>query len=116
MGIKVDSGESCRDPFHCPAPEGHGNPFRYCPHCNWIEPPAAAGRPTAQVELPDPSEYGPDGSPHWNAYPFVRIVNGEIEIGPSEPEQMKVNVIEAKAFAAALLAAAAWLEAKRSGQ
>jgi len=22
----------------CPTPELHGNPFRYCPNCDWIEP------------------------------------------------------------------------------
>lgn len=22
----------------CPNPEVHGNPFRYCPSCSWIEP------------------------------------------------------------------------------
>ena len=22
----------------CPTPETHGNPFRYCPICDWVEP------------------------------------------------------------------------------
>lgn len=26
----------------CPAPEVHGNPFRYCPYCDWRERPTPA--------------------------------------------------------------------------
>lgn len=37
VGTEKATGIECRDPFHCPTPEGHGNPFRYCPHCNWTE-------------------------------------------------------------------------------
>lgn len=36
VGI-LKSGADCTDPFHCPSPDLHGNPFRYCPHCNWAE-------------------------------------------------------------------------------
>ena len=35
--VGVKSGKECRDPFHCPSPETHGNPFRYCPYCTWAE-------------------------------------------------------------------------------
>jgi hypothetical protein len=24
-------------PENCPHPSVHGNPFRYCPYCSWIE-------------------------------------------------------------------------------
>jgi hypothetical protein len=26
------------DTAHCPTPDVHGNPFRYCPNCDWTEP------------------------------------------------------------------------------
>lgn len=35
--VGIAAGKECRDPFHCAAPESHGNPFRYCPYCNWTE-------------------------------------------------------------------------------
>lgn len=35
----LPTGADCRDPFHCPSPDLHGNPFRYCPHCTWAEQP-----------------------------------------------------------------------------
>ncbi len=28
-------------PEDCPAQESHGNPFRYCGSCSWVEPPPA---------------------------------------------------------------------------
>lgn len=28
-------------PEQCPAASTHGNPFRYCGSCSWVEPPAA---------------------------------------------------------------------------
>lgn len=42
VGVERATGLSCEDPFHCPSPEAHGNPFRYCPHCNWTAAKAAA--------------------------------------------------------------------------
>lgn len=36
-------------PEDCPVAESHGNPFRYCGACSWVEPPAAgATRLTAE--------------------------------------------------------------------
>lgn len=40
IGIVRVSGKPCRDAFHCPTPDLHGNPFRYCPNCTWTEAPA----------------------------------------------------------------------------
>lgn len=37
VGVLPVTGKECRDTFHCPAPKAHGNPFRYCPYCNWAE-------------------------------------------------------------------------------
>jgi hypothetical protein len=36
------------DTAHCPTPDVHGNPFRYCPNCDWTEP-----RPDAIVAAAD---------------------------------------------------------------
>lgn len=63
---------------------------------------------TVVVELPVPSEY-PNGQPQWNAYPFVRIGGYGIEIG-SHPDEFTINAAEARAVAAALLAAASKLD------
>lgn len=38
VGYNKSSGK-CRNPFHCPSPETHGNPFRYCQYCTWEETP-----------------------------------------------------------------------------
>lgn len=32
-----DAGEKIEE--KCPDPSVHGNPFRYCPYCSWVEPP-----------------------------------------------------------------------------
>jgi hypothetical protein len=37
VGIEKATGKICRDAFHCPVPETHGNPFRYCQYCAWNE-------------------------------------------------------------------------------
>jgi hypothetical protein len=40
-------------PEECPSPEVHGNPFRYCPNCTWIEPSEskpARGMPLCCIE------------------------------------------------------------------
>jgi ribosomal protein S27AE len=37
VGTEKATGITCRHEFHCPVPETHGNPFRYCPYCNWTE-------------------------------------------------------------------------------
>jgi hypothetical protein len=31
----------------CPDAETHGNPFRFCGLCGWIEPPCGAPQPSA---------------------------------------------------------------------
>lgn len=48
VGIAKATGIACRHPFHCPAPEVHGNPFRYCPYCSWTEG-AEAGTEVVEV-------------------------------------------------------------------
>lgn len=63
------------------------------------------------VELPEPSEYPADGQPQWNAYPFVRIRGYEIELGTRSQDIYAINSAEARAVAAALLAAAVKLDA-----
>lgn len=40
VGVEQASGKTCRNPFHCPAPETHGSPFRMCPYCDWREDPS----------------------------------------------------------------------------
>lgn len=32
-------------PEDCPDPSIHGNPFRYCPYCTWMEDPPTLGEP-----------------------------------------------------------------------
>lgn len=58
------------------------------------------------VELPVPSEYGPNGEPQWNIYPFVRVEGGEIKLGATCEYLYTINAAEARGVAAALLAAA----------
>jgi hypothetical protein len=38
VGTEQATGIVCRHEFHCPAPERHGNPWRFCPYCDWREP------------------------------------------------------------------------------
>jgi hypothetical protein len=38
------------DLFHCPAPDVHGNPFRYCPNCSWVEEPSPQAMDQAEVD------------------------------------------------------------------
>lgn len=33
----------------CPTPDVHGNPFRYCPNCNWVEVPEPKPEPLPTV-------------------------------------------------------------------
>ncbi len=45
VGIEKATGKVCRNEYHCPVPNAHGDPFRICPYCDWrederIEPPA----------------------------------------------------------------------------
>lgn len=50
VGVMKATGADCTDPFHCPSPDIHGNPFRYCPHCSWVEAwEAKAGTVTVRV-------------------------------------------------------------------
>lgn len=67
------------------------------------------------VELPkSPSEYwGPNHDPQWNHYPFTRVDGDEIEIGARCEHVFRTNVIEARVFAADVLAAADVAEAAR---
>ncbi|WP_208301155.1 hypothetical protein [Mycobacterium sp. DL440] len=67
----------------------------------------------AVVELPkSPSEYwGPNHNPQWNHYPFTRVDGDEIEIGARCEHVFRTNVIEARVFAADVLAAADVAEA-----
>jgi hypothetical protein len=37
VGTEKATGFTCRDAFHCPSPEFHGNPFRFCQWCCWNE-------------------------------------------------------------------------------
>lgn len=37
-------------PENCPDPSVHGNPFRYCPYCSWMEP-LSADRPSLPTAL-----------------------------------------------------------------
>lgn len=59
------------------------------------------------VKLPEsPSEYwGPQHQPQWNHYPFTRVDGDEIEIGARCEHVFRVNVAEARIFAADILAA-----------
>lgn len=41
VGTENATGVTCRHPFHCPSPETHGDPFRYCQWCSWSEDGAA---------------------------------------------------------------------------
>lgn len=61
----------------------------------------------AVTQLPkQPSEYwGPQHQPQWNHYPFTRVDGDEIEIGARCEHVFRVNVAEARIFAADILAA-----------
>lgn len=37
VGTEKATGKVCRDAFHCPIPDTHGNPHRYCMYCAWSE-------------------------------------------------------------------------------
>lgn len=39
-------------PADCPQPHVHGNPFRYCPYCSWIEPEHLDTVPIDGEEVP----------------------------------------------------------------
>lgn len=52
-----------------------------------------------------PSEYKPDGTRQWNAYPFVSQHAGDITLGHGD-SQYTINAAEARYVAAALFAAA----------
>lgn len=40
MELRGEHGpEIPRDQLECPARSSHGNPFRYCGSCSWVEPP-----------------------------------------------------------------------------
>ncbi|ART68178.1 hypothetical protein BTO20_05885 [Mycobacterium dioxanotrophicus] len=62
----------------------------------------------ALVKLPkSPSEYwGPEHQPQWNHYPYTRVDGDEIEIGARCEYVFRANVLEARVFAADVLAAA----------
>ncbi|WPH57691.1 hypothetical protein [Mycobacterium phage WXIN] len=60
------------------------------------------------VNLPaSPSEYwGPAHQPQWNHYPFTRVDGDEIEIGARAEDVYRIDVAEARIFAADVLMAA----------
>lgn len=35
---------------NCPSPDLHGNPFRYCPNCSWIEETPAVNNPDQYLD------------------------------------------------------------------
>lgn len=45
-------------PEECPYPAAHGNPFRYCPNCSWMETPVREPSPIMRyfsyAHLPHP--------------------------------------------------------------
>lgn len=66
----------------------------------------------AVVELPEISEWPKPGCPRWDFYPFVRVEHddeGEIVLGEGA-DPYRINIIEARNLAAALLAAAEYAE------
>ena len=67
------------------------------------------------VKLPEPGEYK-DGRPQWNWFPFVRLSGGSgpdrIGLGAKSEHIYWINRHEARAVAAALLAAANTVEAQ----
>lgn len=67
----------------------------------------------AVVKLPEsPSEYwGPAHQPQWNHYPFTRVDGDQVEIGARSEHVFRINVAEARVFAADVLAAADIAEA-----
>ncbi|MGV0785201.1 hypothetical protein [Mycolicibacterium sp. XJ775] len=69
----------------------------------------------AVVRLPEsPSEYwGPEHQPQWNHYPFTRVDGDQVEIGARSEHVFRINVAEARVFAADVLAAADVAEASR---
>lgn len=69
----------------------------------------------AVVTLPaSPSEYwGAGHQPQWNHYPFTRVCGEDVEIGARCEHVYRINVIEARVFAADVLAAADAAEASR---
>lgn len=46
-------------PENCPDPSVHGNPFRYCPYCSWIEAPEQKGDSNENPTLPSPNSMPP---------------------------------------------------------
>ncbi|MEX3644486.1 hypothetical protein [Mycolicibacterium porcinum] len=69
----------------------------------------------AVVKLPkSPSEYwGPEHQPQWNHYPFTRVCGNEVEVGARCEHVFRINVTEARVFAADVLAAADIAESSR---
>ena len=39
-----------QDQADCPLRDSHGNPFRYCAACSWVEPPASGTQPLTDEE------------------------------------------------------------------
>lgn len=66
------------------------------------------------VKLPEsPSEYwGAAHQPQWNHYPFTRVDGDQVEIGARSEHVFRINVTEARVFAADVLAAAGTAEAQ----
>lgn len=67
------------------------------------------------VKLPtSPSEYwGPEHQPQWNHYPYTRVCGDDVEIGARCEHIFRMNAIEARVFAADVLAAADVAEASQ---
>lgn len=61
------------------------------------------------IAVVQPSEYR-HGQPQWNAYPFIRISRGEIDLGSIPEGVYRINKEEARHLARALLSAAHWLD------
>ncbi|WP_280317265.1 hypothetical protein [Nocardia wallacei] len=101
VGVDDKTGKVCRDPFHCPVPEGHGNPWRMCPYCDWredplIEPPA--GWAVGWVPRPDPGPLTEDEL-------RVAVEHGQIRHDASTGERSNLWGLFAARAAAELLEA-----------
>lgn len=68
-------------PENCPDPSVHGNPFRYCPYCSWMEP----------ITVRRPSLPMASGAIHAAAWRAVRVPPSEV---PAALGELKAALVE----------------------
>lgn len=99
-------------PENCPDPSVHGNPFRYCPYCTWIDTEPNPKWPCPTPDCPGDGRYMPPGRGHRSdcTATYGGLISESTGLIEQIMDALYTMPVEREEAKAAALAVANWLE------